>query len=314
MGCAASNSAKSIPITVTGSGIDFNKAKDNAFLKAIEQEIGVIILSTRESRNFDLVKNEIVTHSAGYVDNFKVKDTQFINNQYHVTVDVWVKTSKIAERVLGKLSDTAAVPGEQLSNQYKTYMNDRATGDSLLNTVLSDYSSKAYLVEKGKSQFMLDKQRNALYVTEFKLRWNYNYLTALNEVLSLTEDPSSRSINQDRIIVQSKDPAAFLLGSTNRYTFNDGVRGRIIKNKLRGTVTIMATLYDVNRKRLMTTCSYPIHMLPEHMVDPLIIRGNEVVRGEIIVKINPNNPAFRKLHEVTEVELTYTTGRCYNFD
>ncbi len=314
MACTTSAPSKSIPITVTGSGIDFNRAKDNAFLKAIEQEIGVIILSTRESRNFDLVKNEIVTHSAGYVDRFKVIDTQFINNQYHVTVDVWVKTSKIAERVLGKFSDTVAVPGEQLSSQYKTYMNDRAKGDGLLNTVLSDYSAKAYLVEKGKSQFMLDKQRNALYVTEFSLRWNYNYLTALNEVLSLTEDPSSRVINQDRVVIQSKDPAAFLLGSTNRYTFNDGVRGRIIKNRLRGTVTILATLYDANKNRLMSACSYPIYMLPEHIVDPLIIRGNEVVRGEIIIKINENNPAFRKLHQVTEIELTYTTGRCYNFD
>jgi len=56
-GCATTQGNHSI--RVSGIGNNFENARHDAFVKAIEYKMGTLILSERETHNFKLVKNDI---------------------------------------------------------------------------------------------------------------------------------------------------------------------------------------------------------------------------------------------------------------
>jgi hypothetical protein len=299
-------------VHVTGTGKNLEEAKTNGFEAAIEIIVGSVIVTDKVSKNDRLVRDEIAKHSAGYITNYVITNRVDRGNQVTVVMDVDVASSKIHERILGKFSDQSKVSGNKLSDQYQSYMSNRNSGDQVLGVVLRDYPSKAYNLKKGDTEFMLDKDRNAVILVDYVLSWNYNYLKALNEVLKVTEDPKSNGSRQERIFVQSKDPSAWLLGSTDRYFFNDGVRAKSIKQRFTGPITIVAIVRDVHGNKLFGGCSDPIYMVPAHVVDPLIISGNERAEGSVVIKIHPTEPDYYKLNKADKVELTYTSGACYN--
>jgi len=315
LGCSTTvANQKSIPITVVGEGIDFETAKRDAFSKAIEQEIGVVLLSRRDVKNSKLIVDDITTHSSGYVDDFKIVKSQVINNKHLVTVDVWVSSSRIAERVIGKVSDTKPLEGERLYNQIQTYQRDRQSGDRLLREVLNDYPNKAFILTKGDTQIKLDKNRNTIIQVNYNIKYNYNYLKALNEVLAITQDGRMGGYKQDRIGVVSKSPNAWLLGSTDVYFFNDRVRANMIKQRFMGEITVMATIRDSKGSVVFNQCDLPITVGPHNIVDPHIINGVMDFYGTVSIRVLNNDLRLQKIREAREIELTYTGNRCYNFD
>jgi hypothetical protein len=65
-GCSTADSSRQDRpafITATGVGLTFDEAKENAFKQAIENRVGVLVMSDREIQSYKLVKDEILTIS-----------------------------------------------------------------------------------------------------------------------------------------------------------------------------------------------------------------------------------------------------------
>lgn len=299
---------------VIGKGQTFDEAKTNGFNNAIEIVVGSVVVTDIELSKNQFVRDDIAKHSAGYVEDYKIVNRSDTSMGITLVMDVNVKSSKIHERVLSKPTDTAKLQGEKLSDQYNTYMKDRASGDQLLNTILGDFSRHAFNVKQGKTAFKLDAYRNAILVIEYELTWNYNYLKALNEVLEVTSDSSDRGLNQERVFITSKDPNAWLLGSTNRYYFNDKMRARRIKQSFLGTVTVWGEIKDSEGKVIFSGCTSPVYMVGSEMHDPMLIQGNERIRNEVMIRIPADSPNRHKMNDAVKAELSYSTGGCYNYN
>lgn len=228
--------AQSIPITVIGEGKSITEAKNNAFQKAIEQEVGLALLSHREVKNSKLTTDEIIIHSAGYVDDFKIQSTELIDGVYYVTTKVWVKTSRIQERILGATTDAKFANGDKINQQYESYNNTRVTGDDILTTVLLNYPQHAFTVKidkinKADILTMIDRNRNPVFVAGFEVAYNYNFLRSLNEALKLTSDNKIQNHqNQQLISIISKKPKS-LFGDKDVYYINDIQRANLIDRK-----------------------------------------------------------------------------------
>jgi hypothetical protein len=93
------DSKKVYYVQVRSEGYTPDEARRNGFSYAIDQAVGSIVVSEKEI-NGDLVRNDIINYSSGYVENFKVLNTTAQGNKYVVVQDVWVSHSKIAERAL----------------------------------------------------------------------------------------------------------------------------------------------------------------------------------------------------------------------
>lgn len=249
-------------IRVTGDGSSFEQAKQVAFREAIQIQVGSVVVSERESNNLKTIKNEILVHSSGYVDDYKVISQSNSGNRISVTVDVKVRTSQIAEKLLNR-SDSANINGHRLDTQYQTYLDERQSGDAVLNTVLKDYPARAFNVEQGKVDFLLNGNRATAFSLPYTVRWNYRYIQSLNEVLGRMEDKNAQKVfntrcmciqSPEQVIVMAKDPKDWILGTRNTYRFNDSVRVDQIRDHLNVPPVLMISIYGTDGSLLQRDC------------------------------------------------------------
>lgn len=240
-------------IRVIGTGKTFDEAKVNGFNSAIEIVVGSVILTDQEARNGTLVRDDIAKHSAGYVDNYTIVNQTQTNRGFTLVIDVDVKSSKIAERMLNRGTSEGVINGTKVADKYNSYIHDKKTGDKFINTVLESYPKHAFNIKQGNIDFKVDAYRNSVIVIPTEISWNYEWLTAFNEALSVVQDGDSRSFN--RITVISKKPGAWN-GSPSVFHFNDTARvEKITQRMIGGNLTLVKIIAD-NGSTLHTECFY----------------------------------------------------------
>ena len=128
-------------------------------------------------------------YSSGFVDRFEIQDQQWTNNRVQVRMRVWVAESRLAHRLLGKSIDHQSVPGDQISAQISTLLNERRQGDRLAEVVAQDFPSRAFDVKVVKSTVKFDNYRQAKIESTVSVSWDRRYTNSVYEVLTRTNDP-----------------------------------------------------------------------------------------------------------------------------
>lgn len=301
------------PIRVQGIGDSLQNAKENAFRVAVELRVGSVIVTENETRNSNLVKNEIVNYSAGYVDSYQIIQVQNTNNKTLVIMDVQVSSSKIADRILGVSTKPKIFENEKQTARYDTYIQSKNNGDRLLNSVLNDYPKRAYIIQQYGHRFGVDTNRNPFIEIGFQLNWNYNYLSSLNETLSLIEDGSNGlfKTSPGNVIIMAKDPNDYILGSKRHYKFNDLVAYENIKNTFnQNNPHILLTIYNQESKILHKQCYLPESFLGRKpafyaLGESLVIYGNN--KEVNVLKLSLSNFQI-SLRNIERFELSIVTN------
>jgi hypothetical protein len=324
--CASNNTGKTSQsyadgkvIRVIGTGRTKDEAKDNGFQSAIEIAVGSVVLSDAEMRNNRLVRDDIRKHSAGYVDDYKIISQDNHRGDVSLVMDVNVKHSRIAERLLDKGGSSGTVQGDKISTQYKSYLNERSTGDRLVNSILSDFPSNALLISQAPTQMKLDTQRNAVITVPYEIRWSKKYLTALNEVFKVLEDgPEQHNLNMacmcylspSRFTVISKEDGAWT-GTRSTYHFNDEVRASQIKESLNRNIMIHARIRGIRGEELHHSCFFSTQTFRgTHPTGVYVVWGNDIEKRFIEIRVEPESALARNLQFADKVELTIEDHGC----
>lgn len=296
------------PIRVEGVGSTLQQAKDNAFKTAVELQIGSVLVNEQESKDNKLLRNDIINYSAGYVDNYKIINTNSYDNKVIVIVDVWVSSSKIANRILGTSTNPKMFDNQTHSTRYETFIQSKNNGDRLLRSVLNDYPKKAFIIEQGQHTFGLDTNRNTFIEVPFKFYWNYNYIESLNETLSLLQDGSNGFLKTSpgNIIVMAKNPKDYVLGKKNHYKFNDVITMNSVTNRfVEHTPRIQLTITDQSNNIFYKQCYLPESFTGRKpgvysIGDILTIYGNQIETN--VIRIRPANTSDA-LKSIERIEL-----------
>lgn len=185
-----SNLAYSIePIRVIGVGSNFVEARHDAFRQAVESRVNTVVVSNRHHRNNVTLLNEILVHSSGYVTKFRVIESRKVYNGIELTIDVVVNDSKIANRLSSTSDNSMIIDGELHAIQRDSFLEQRESGDRLLNSILRDFPTKAFIVNTYlKPSYTLDNNDNNIISIPYFIVWNYNYLRAFHEVVDILND------------------------------------------------------------------------------------------------------------------------------
>lgn len=302
-------------VKITGTGNTEEEAKQDGFNKAVEQYVGVVVVTAREISNDKLTRDDVIHHSAGYVEQYKIVSTEHTGKRVTVYMEVTIRESKIAERILSKNNATENVGGGQLAAQYDTYMKSRQTGDQLMGYLLSNYPESAYNITADKTRFVVDAQRNALVEIPFQIDWNYHYLQALREGMSQVSDRKSFNHIQSHLVMSAKPPGGWMPWHED-YVFDDAVRYEKIKYVLNIPMSVFAEFHDAAGNIIQSTCYrtyYP---------RGLIVQGeNRIINGEIaqvqdVVRIttteNGKTRAFLK--NTDRIDLVVRRGSCRMYE
>jgi hypothetical protein len=310
---ATSAVAESNYIRTTGEGFTFEQAKQNAFTEAVQIKVGTIVLSEREHLNNKTIINEVIVHSAGFVDDFKVIGTTNYNGRYRVTVDVLVSESKLTNQILSVGKSSGYVDGNRIGAQYQTYLEQKRTGDQVLNNLLKNYPSKAYSIKQEPYSLTIDRNRNALLTVPFQLSWNYEFVKSFNETMSVLQDGSNGFLKPSlgTVTVMVKRPEDFVVGTKNEYLFNDLKRINQIHDAFLGgrTVRILMTIRDSGGQAISKTCWQPEFLTGRKSAfygvgttNNIFIYGNQKEVNSIMLIIEPNRSSI--LQYMNSVELS----------
>lgn len=134
-------------IVVTGYGIDHDKALKNALQSAIEQQVGVLVDSETIIKNDELIKNEILTASNGFVEKYDEISTSVNNGLTEVKIKAEVKQQEVAKKIKS-LNISMLKVQEDTSNIYaEVITKDKSKEDRvkmLDNTLQEILSEQSY--------------------------------------------------------------------------------------------------------------------------------------------------------------------------
>lgn len=289
-------------IRVTGEGYNVEQAKENAFRTAVQQRAGAIVLSQRQANNGKLSKDDISLFSAGYVDDFKIIDINQSGTTIVITMDVLVADSKLLNQVLNSGQTNQNVNGERAGVALNTFLDQKEKGDKMLDVVLSTYPQNAFVVEQQVYALTVDSYRNATFNIPYSMKWNYAFITSMNEAMSLVEDKVGLigflQPAPSNVIIMAKNPKDFLIGSKNVYKFNDIPMLNRIKDSMVGEreARIMLEISDVSGQLLYQTCYIPDSVNGRKSsfynigdTRKLVIYGNEFETGVLKATIDPEH-------------------------
>jgi hypothetical protein len=190
--CATAGSKQSTvkgPFIVTGVGKTEELAKQDAFKKAVEYAIGVGIQTERITSDDTVARNYILSHSSGYIDSFRIIDTTEYKNRIEIDMEVYVRSTLVDDYIFKSAKVEQKINGNFIKEQSESYMQERHSGDQLLDAVLKDYPDKAYTIEQPiPAQFMVDENRKFFVRLRYKIRFSDEYLKSLAQVLSQVKD------------------------------------------------------------------------------------------------------------------------------
>lgn len=209
------------PIEVEGHGQTFEQAKESGFKQAIELQAGVLMLSERETKNYQLVKNDIYAHSAGYVKDFKVINVVSTNGQYNVKMEVSISSTKFANRVLSVGASTSDLSGDQLAAQVSTYQSSRSQSDRLINRMMEKYPQKAYTISNPSVDVVVGVHRTTHLAVHYTIQWSEEYLNELAATFNEAKD-GVRDQYTGKVIMNYKRPTGWW-GIIDKFYFADAI-------------------------------------------------------------------------------------------
>lgn len=250
--CASTQTAQITPIRVTGTGSTQEQALKNAFREAVQIKVGSAILGARESVNSKLTKDEVANYSAGYVDDYKVIDTDKIHGVTKVTVDVWVRNSDLAMHKINNSKDEKFFNGDRLDAQYESIKTQRRDATMVYQSVLNDYPSKAFDFKFGKPNQIIHPNNELVFEIPYQMSWNKAYIKSLNEALSMVGD--SKNMSQSKIEVEADEGRWFDV--VRSYYFRDYSNQSKLTERIR-ELYIKLTIHDETNKVIFTQCFRP---------------------------------------------------------
>jgi hypothetical protein len=236
-------------IEVAGQGTNPTEARDNGFRLAVEQALGTLISSETEVQNGRIVRDEIISYAAGFVDRFEITETRTASAGTLVFMRVWVKRSDLSDRLLNRSEQSGQVDGARASVQLQTLNQERATGDALLQQVLNDFPKRAFDIEL-KPTDIVRQNRSAVVELNFKLSWNRDYLRSIWAALEATGQRTNRPTST--IIVNG---GGWFGGFGGAARYDDNRKFELLANRMyvQGP-TVMVTIRGPGREVLFSSC------------------------------------------------------------
>lgn len=298
------------PIRVIGIGSDLEKAKQNAFVNAIEIYVGTVVVSEKELINQKLTKDEILNYSSGFIGDYKLVSQVVIGSQVQVVMDVTVVPNRISHRILGKHNDTKNIDNQKIKTQIDSFLSQRDNANKLLQQVLNDYPYKAFEIE-ARPFYIKNNYSTMQFKMPYKLNWNYNYLQSLNDTLNYIQDHKSEFLSRapSQVHIMVKNPNDLFLGKKTKFEFQDPrYTNQLHDNFYNNELRILARLLNDKNQTVWHICHHPNFLSGKKPAfyssgdaNNLVFFGNAIEQGEITLDISPNLYAI--LNTINRIQL-----------
>ena len=125
-------------VVITGVGTTTERAIQNAFSHAIEQTVGVLVDAETVVKNDQLIRDDILTYSRGYVETYEVVKQWRDDSLHHATIRAVVARNKLAEKLRGMRIAVHEVAGDLASRQFDFDAKNEKQAAEMFGKALAD--------------------------------------------------------------------------------------------------------------------------------------------------------------------------------
>jgi hypothetical protein len=227
-------------------------AKNEAFKFAVQQALGTLVFYENEIRDRDLVRNDLILYSAGYVNNFNIVKKKEVEGGVIILMDVWVSESKISQRLLNLSINNYSIEGEKISTQLSTYNSDREDANKIVEKILYDFPYKAFDISIfNNSRHLIGN--NMKVIIPLKIKWNKDFISALEEILIKSSD-YERQKKIEHFYSQSTIGMIGGVFSRKYLTYNDREKLQLFLKKFYPRPSLQISIFDSDKNIIISNC------------------------------------------------------------
>ena len=172
--------------TGTGTGSSREEAVKNALLSAVQQTMGVLVVSETTVQNDRLLRDIYAGYSSGIVKSFKVAGCFDIYYRVSCTVNAITKPWAIRETIFAT-GRAVRVDGQNLYGQYLTHREVLLQRRKLMDYYLSRIRTVGLVPTIRSVSIVPSASENALVRVQFTVTWNRQFREELIEFLKRLE-------------------------------------------------------------------------------------------------------------------------------
>ena len=240
-------------IRVQSKGATETEARNEAFRLAVDQAVGSLLVSETKIQDGNLKSHETINYSSGYIHNF-----EYVNihrgNQVVLQIDVWVKKSRIADRISLENSTQGELQGGRIAESFRSLQQQDVAGDRLLIGLLEDFPERAVNVQIQNIEY-INEQRKPILQISYNVWWKEKYIESLQETM--------RNISEERSAQRHNGPGLTFRGSircngwlcSDKHYATDQARSDLIYRGFYGKKTsLLVIILDVHNQPLYQHC------------------------------------------------------------
>ena len=129
-------------VVVSGVGLDADKALRNALMNAVQQAVGLIVDAEALVKNENLIKDQVLTYSDGYVEHFDtIKEGKRDDGLYEIKIKAIVKRRQLIEKLRETKVIASKVDGASIFGEVVTQLTAEKNAGALLKHAPAFFSA-----------------------------------------------------------------------------------------------------------------------------------------------------------------------------
>ena len=294
------------------------QARHEGFRQAVEQAIGTLVLSETEVRNGKVDLRELTSYASGFVYRYNIvsRDPMPMGG-IKLVMDVTVRRSSIADRLLNTTVNGATVPAQDMAARIETILDERARGDQVVAQVLRDFPRRAFDIQPGQVQYEITQDRQVRLTVPGELKWNYAYVRSLFQAMQAIEQKQPNCWTYPNcsqrydFAVTVLHPDAVFMKNTYQASFSDPNKIQMITQAMIGSQPAMQLVIRDNSNQVVHTSCHRYQELDHqhgyHVTNVRMLhvgpRGagidqTRTLKGSMTVDLRQNTATVAKLERV----------------
>jgi len=243
---------KMLYVEVVAEGATLQEAREQAFRMAVERTVGTIVASETEVRDSQIMRDEIITYASGFVNDYRLVKQISVARGVQVRMQVWVTHNNLRDRLLSQSRADAQIEGGRIAEQIRSFQQERASGDRLLESVLMDFPRRAFDVRVHRTEVRVDDRRQTFLQVPISLSWNQDYVRSLAEaVKAINQRPECDSMWR----VCNPRPVSMIQAPGIRAFFDDSVAHDLMhKHMIIERPQVLVEIKDTNNRVQYRAC------------------------------------------------------------
>ena len=208
-----------IVVITTGTGDTREKAIDNALIAAVQEAIGVLVVSDVTVQDDKILRNIAIMYSEGVVNNYKVKECKGDLRQA-CEIIATVSPSRLQNKFAGS-GAIMEVDGQNLYGQYVTSKNAILQRKKLAEYYLSNIRTHGLEIEITSMKVIPTSETKVPIEINYLVTWNREYKeNALSFFKKLEKETNGKF---ERYSDRDKNKYTYMLtyGDSFSFTRND---------------------------------------------------------------------------------------------